>query len=292
MSEKNQNRNRTKIVAAIALTIIIGIASVVPLTFFITTRAQASDESWFNIDLPRAYLNAAVTDDGYRLTGGIAYDVSPNYAAISEDVNARVEYLEFALYIDDLQFIKNYMVLGTDRPGLENPTNMDAVRAEVWYNIPWIEKKIDLPSFADSDLPSFADRVPNRYGGGSYGGTNGSLCVEWMDIGHAGRYTQYECNIIDITDDAILAALEYSQTIYFDIRRIACITFDGNGITTVLESDQLIQHVELTKNSNGEFTFGDLTAIENALDRIGQHPARTTISVKGPVHISGSYLVE
>jgi|GEM_PF-6308092 len=80
-----------------------------------------------------------------------------------------------------------------------------------------------------------------------------------------------------MTLDAMLALLENTQTIYLDIRRVAYITFDDNDVVTISECDQLIHHIELTKNSNGEFTFGDLTVIENAIDRMnsGDRPPST-----------------
>jgi hypothetical protein len=184
-----------------------------------------------------------------------------------------------------MQFTKTYLVLGADSPGLKNPTNMDTIRAEAWYSIPWLEEKFGVTSRANN--PFLA-----RYGGGGMRTRDGqgTLCVEWLDVERAGRYTYYTCNINEITDIAVLAALKNTQTIYFDIRRVACITFDDNDVVTVSECDQLIQHVELTKNSNGEFTFGDLTAIENAFERIGQLPAGP-VSIRGPVNISGGYLV-
>jgi hypothetical protein len=127
VSEKNKMKIEKKLIAAIALAITIGIATVIPLTFFMdnTAKAQTSvTASLFNIDIPCAYYNANVTYDvkinslidgshrvhdiWYRDGAVIAVQPSINYDVLDNNTVARIEFFEYTVYTDKLQLQKSY----------------------------------------------------------------------------------------------------------------------------------------------------------------------------------------
>jgi hypothetical protein len=287
MSEKtNKMKIEKKLVAAIALIVTIGIATIIPLTFFMSTAKAQADEPWFNIDLTYAYFNADtyfnsdVADDIYQVDGVIVFDALL-YADAFNQHDARVEYFEFTLYTDELQLSKTHEFIGMDKPGLEKSTIMGTFRTEAWYNIPWLEEKLGVTYgiMLDASAPTASPLSS----GGRYHIFNGTAGVPDMlqDTGCGGRRVTPR----DETSDTILATLEKTQTIYLDIKRVAYITFDDNGTVTTSECDQLLQHIELTKNSNGEFIFGDLpTYVEDAVSNLGKNWPDNAIHGASSVH--------
>ncbi|MDR2699529.1 MAG: hypothetical protein LBC12_01730 [Nitrososphaerota archaeon] len=254
----------------------IGIATIVPLTFFMnTTEAQPDDEQWFNIDCIYAYYNAFVVDaydDGYvtndlfQNTGVILFDALPNYEALSQQqhIDTRIEIFEILFYTDDLQLSKSYEYVGMDRPGLENPTFSSATfRSDFMFNdpllSPWCYEPIDISPKSEQTLSwngssNLGSPIPS---GGRYITNATNLTPEkWQDMGSAGTRGGYT----DEISDTKLSALKNTRTIYLDIRRIGYITVDDSATIIASKCNQLIQHIELTKNNTGEFTFGNPTA--------------------------------
>jgi hypothetical protein len=85
-----------KLILCSILAIAIGIATVVPVAFFMSTKAQTYDDAWFNIDVPYAYFKANATDTEYQCAVQIATQVSLSQAAINNRAEARIEYSDCA----------------------------------------------------------------------------------------------------------------------------------------------------------------------------------------------------
>jgi hypothetical protein len=182
------------------------------------------------------------------------FDALTNSDALSQQIVARVEYFEFTIYNSDMQLSKSYHYVGMDKPGLENSTPLSTFPEEAWYNIPWLsfnsKESSGTYSYNITSLEALQELEKNRT---THGGTS------HLRTG----YTHEEIG-------TTLASLENTQTIYLDVKRVACITFNDNGTVTTSECDQLIQHIELTKNDSGEFTFGDLTVLKDRAYQLGQ----------------------
>jgi hypothetical protein len=245
-------KNGKNIILCCILALAIGISAIVPLAFFMNTaKAQTDDEQWFSIDITSAYFNAGITEDAlYQIGETIVFDALINSDALSQQVNARVEYFELTFYAENLQLSKSYQYLGMDRPGLKNATPFNALDHEAWYKIPWLNVA--------------AGGYSNSYGsaGGMYAyNTTNAEAKTWQNLGSS----SFSLGGTDKHSDAILTALKNAQTIYLDVRRVAYITYDDNGAVTTFECDQFIQRIELTKNSNGEFTFGDSSTLRSRI---------------------------
>jgi len=249
------------------LSLAIGISAIMPLAIFMdTARAQSNDEQWLDIDVPWAYFNADATDNMYWITGGIAFSVLHNYDLLGQHIDARVDYVELTIYTDDMLLSKSHFYFGTYRPDRETLTHMDNGGPAAWFKVPWLTEKYGIAEYG-MRTGDYVNAIPNT-GMALYNVTE-LPPEEWQNISPDARQTQITTGDtiggIDENTNAILAALENTQTIYLDIRRIACITFADNGTVTTSEYNQFIQHIELTKNSNGEFTFGDVTGAENLI---------------------------
>lgn len=87
-----------KLVLCGILAIVIGIATIVPLAFFMSAKAQTSpeDQPQFNFDLPYAYIgnywdnNTTPTDQTYGWVFALAFRTSPNFDLST--MNANVVY--------------------------------------------------------------------------------------------------------------------------------------------------------------------------------------------------------
>lgn len=258
MSEKtNKMKIEKKLIAAIALIVTIGIATIIPLTFFMSTAKAQADEPWFNIDVSSAYLKVDVTDGYYNGAESIVIDALINSNGLSQHIDARVEYFEFTIYTNDIQLSKSYYYLGMDKPGSE-PTPLPTFPQEVWYNIPWLNLNL-------SYINDFG--FGNSGGMYSYNVTSSGLNLErWQGLGISSMYSRTTNEKID----SLFATLENTQTIYLDVKRTAYITFDGNNTVTTLTDDKVIQHIELTKNDYGEFIFGDSSLLRERVYQLDQ----------------------
>ena len=52
--------------------------------------------------------------------------------------------------------------------------------------------------------------------------------------------------------------LRNAQTLYIDVSKISTVTLDGNSTVTTPASNQILQHIVLTKEGN-EFVYGNYT---------------------------------
>ncbi|MCL1978534.1 MAG: hypothetical protein FWG55_10630 [Candidatus Bathyarchaeota archaeon] len=256
-----------KLVALSVLAITIGIATVVPLAFFMTAEAQTYpkyDEPWFNINVPFAFFKADLTDGIYQDLCGLPLQVAINYNAFNSQTDARVEYLELTLYTDDLQLFKTNYFFGTVKPGNENLMDSFVFSRESWFNL--------------SEL--------NLHGGG-----RGCIydITQMLDRGVDGLVDGF-CRVhnaredVDLINDKygdILAVMENTQTIYLDVRRVGYVTFDGNNTVVTLPSAPVIQHIELTKNGD-VFTFGDSALVSDKISYAQDHYDRITENWQWP----------
>ncbi|MDR2707901.1 MAG: hypothetical protein LBB87_04070 [Nitrososphaerota archaeon] len=259
MSEKNKNGNRKKLITSIALVITIGIATIIPLAFFMsgtnTVKAQQSvTDSLFNIDIPCAYYNADVTynveinsmidgrhsvfDAWYRDAAVIAVQPSINYDALDNDTVARIEYFEYTVYTDNLQLQKSYSYFAFNEKAFDQYNDGPSAYFAMNYYTENMRSHL---------------RDGDYFGGFSVTDPEDPMIV-WVAGNHANRgYGADET--IDETYRNILAEVESTQTIYLDIRRVAYVSISVDGTMMVVEDNKIIQHLELTKNDEG-FMFG------------------------------------
>jgi hypothetical protein len=244
-----------KLISCSILAITIGIASIVPLAFFMSpAKAQSNDVPWFNVDVPFAYYSATsseptnkdipylgVLDDVVSYSSsyafGLDYTVNPE---VTEFADARVEYFQIHVY-SDLGFIEDITTsYGANCTGKMDPTTMFSFACTNWFNT--------TASSGGTYITNFNGTLPDDNGpAGGISGASSSGCFANTTL-----------------PQKILNA-QNAKTIYVDISRLGYVTVeDDNNTVFTLADHTVIQHVELTKNGGG-FSFGDVPAdrIEN-----------------------------
>ncbi|MCL2691069.1 MAG: hypothetical protein FWE56_02275 [Candidatus Bathyarchaeota archaeon] len=227
-----------KLIALSIFAITIGIATVIPMTFLMNVKAQTYAEPWFNIDIPYACFETGLsnnTDNRYILDQ-IRIQPSINYKALNQQPEARIEYFEITIYTNDVQLSKNTYYVSMTNTNNESPANLfDSFCRENWFNMSYfgIGSGGGIHIGDSTELPQNGETLPN---GGTFSG---------MIIGSFDEFSD------------IAKAIENTQTIYLDVRRTYYVTFDGYNTIVTLANNQVIHHIELTKNGNA-FTFGEL----------------------------------
>jgi hypothetical protein len=225
-----------KLIACSILAIAIGIATVVPLAFFMNVKAETYDEPWFNVEVPYAYFKANATDNFYQSTTSIVIQPTINHDALSHQTDARIEYFEFTIYSDTIQLSNATYTLAINSSAVEDPTSLFEFSRENWFN-------------------------SSAFGAGCYV-TNLTEPLHLMGTGSSVSYGFEDSSWINKNFGAILSTMENAQTIYLDVRRLGYVTFDGNNIVVTLASNQVIQHLEMTKTGDA-FTFGDPASVRD-----------------------------
>jgi hypothetical protein len=239
-----------KIILCSILAVTIGIATIFPLAFFMQpARAQETDVPWFNVEISNAYYQATTEDENklfpegmvplvnYRTTSylGLQYTLNPDAADLIQ--GARMEYFLVRIY-SDLGPIENMTIhFGANTIDDYDPSDRFSFVREDWFNTTG-SGGCFLSKFNGTLAEALANGMNKGGNGGGYGSSafaNTSLPEKFLNAKNA-------------------------QTIYIDVSRLGLVTFDGNNtIVTLADSNQIIAHVELTKNDN-EFIYGEVPA--------------------------------
>jgi len=263
-----------KLILCSIIAISIGIATIVPLAFFMQpVRAQETDLPWFNVEIPNAYYKATTEDEirtfpegpvplvSYRTTSfiGLQYSLNPD----AEDFvkGARMEYFLVQTY-SDLGPIENTTVyFGVNTIDDYDPSNNFSFVRDDWFNTTG-----SGGTFLIKFNGTLSEILADGMGKGGHGHGHGS---------GAFANTSLPENFLNAKN---------AQTIYMDIRRLGYVTFDGNNtIVTLADSSQIIAHAELTK-SNNEFIFGDIS--ENEIrNRLSLNQTSPSTKIEPDIHI-------
>jgi hypothetical protein len=243
------------LIAFSILAIIIGTASIAPLAFFMSpAKAQTTDDiPWFNVDVPYAswtatskenatgYLDGIGTIYGlvsYSSTYSIALNFTVNPDAVDILDNARAEYYQLQVYSDKGQIDNMTTYFGAnckDDINLTNLTSSFYFARDGWFNT----TTSGGGSFITKFKGNLADCLANGSGfmwqcgySSSNSFANTTLPEEFLNIQNANK-------------------------LYIDVRRLGFVTFDGNSTIVTLASNEVIQHIELTK-SGDQFIYGTL----------------------------------
>jgi hypothetical protein len=228
-----------KLVACSVLTFIIGICAITPLLFMIPNAAKAdiaSSQPWFNLDVPYAYWTANSTENSNgTVTYGECYltlfNVSLNSAAIQQAVDARIEYFQIQVYTDKAPIENLTYSVGTNRTAA-----FDSIESSFHFvRDNWFDTNTSGGGMFGGDFSG------NEFGGLS--GINSGLCPL--------------SNWLNSTVSQRIFNIENADAIYLDIRRLGSVILDGNSTIVTLASNEVIQHIELTK-SGDQFVYGTL----------------------------------
>lgn len=247
---KNQMEIKTKLIAFSILAITIGIASTVPLAFFMSpAKAQTTDDiPWFNLDVPYAIWTATSTDnaigylegigpiDGlvsYGSTYFVAFNFTVNPDAVDILDNARIEYYQLQVYSDKGQIDNMTEFFGANCRDDVDPTSSFFFARDDWFNTTTSGGGSFITKF-NGTLASSVDEGLGATSGSSSSNSfaNTTLPEKFLNIQNANK-------------------------LYIDVRRLGYVTFKGNSTIVTLASNEVIQHIELTKSGN-QFVYGTL----------------------------------
>ena len=260
---KNQMIEKKLILCAI-LAITIGIATIVPIGYFMSAQTQVNAQTtftpWFNVNVPYVYVNLNQTGGNNTMTWdeatiqGIAnFTLTP--AAINlKNADARIEFYQFQVSSNQGPIVNITYSIAVSREEL----NVTGIPGGCWTAITGLGD--NTYTFADGTTFNGNKSEGNRdcAGGAVLENMPGVIPVQnSTDAILSASVTSYDGN----TPSQALTELRSAQTLYIDVSRICSVSYSGNSTTattTTLASNQILQHIQLTKAGDG-FVYGTYT---------------------------------
>ena len=230
---KNQMKIEKKLIAFSILAITIGTASIVPLAFFMSTAIAHTPEEkpWFNLNI--TYATCSVSKLNSYDTAWFSFQdiCTVNSDAVDSQVGGRLEYFRIQIYSDQGQIVNTTRYVAANFTESFDPALIHFARAG-WFNT------TGLGTFGTG----FSGNLQDGIGGGSshLGISDSDQPSDEYSGATAAQQIEY---------------IRDAQTIYIDVHRIGYITCTGNSTVVTLANDEVIQHIELTKNGN-QFVYG------------------------------------
>ena len=216
-----------KLIAYSAIALMIGVASIVPLVFLMSARAETTPKPWFNINVPYAYMKTNYTKDlgldVYSYWHSIVLNFTLNPEAENEISDARFEYFEFQIYTDKEPIGNTSYYVGTNR------TSTFEFEAESFHFM--------RDDRFDSNTSSGGWFAPHL---------NTSGLAETLIGGSV-----YNSPAGQNEAPKTVTVIREAEVIFIDVRRIGFVTFNGNSTLVTLSGDDVIQHIELKKFGDG-----------------------------------------
>jgi hypothetical protein len=248
---KNQMKIEKKLIALSTIAIMVGIASMLPLVFLMSAKAETTDEPWFSVTVPYAYFEAGngslkttfgstlttpksnVNESDmqyYRTMVVLNYTFNVN---LKEELDDRVECYQIEVEADKALVMNGTFYLGTYGAAIQtqdilDPNNFYFNRSNWFDTNNWYEAS------------SVAD-----VGGGVYSPHNITLTSQLSPEGSAGEGT-----ISHSSSSAIAAKIMEANILTITVRRLGWVTFTSNSTTAIL-ANEVIAQVHLEKFGNG-----------------------------------------
>lgn len=255
-----------KLILCGILAIIIGIATIVPLEYMMAAQSQVNAQTaytpWFNVNVPYVYVNLhqsggnnTMTWDGAMIQGYANFTLTP--AAINlKNADARIEFYQFQVSSNQGPILNITYSIAVSREEL----NVTGIPGGCWMAITGSGDNTFI--FADGTTYN-ANKI---LGTSDCGG--GTVLYSYNIPGIPGIQNSTDAVLSDYvtsyngnTPSQALTELRSAQTLYIDVSRICSVSYLGNSTTattTTLESNQILQHIQLTKAGDG-FVYGNYT---------------------------------
>jgi hypothetical protein len=250
-----------KLILCSILAITIGIATIIPLQYLMTaeaktnadTLAEAQDaiaeaqtitqatqvEPWYNVDVMYAYCNPNDSGEWNETASwtGASIRIMANFTLIPEAPKigeAQIEYYKFAVSSEQGPIIDLYYYIAQD----QNTSVINGLGGNGWF--------------------LFTNGL--TYSGiKTSGGQGGSYSSLWGNY-TSGDFIEHITNenppdFHGVKNPEAIAKIRNAQTLYIDVTKAITVKVTGNITVTEPASDEILQHIELTKVSDG-FLFG------------------------------------
>lgn len=260
-----------KLVACSILAIAIGIATIIPLEFLMsakTVAAAPNTEPWFDVNVPYTYINLdqsgsnnTTSWNGVNIQG-IANFTFTQAGSDLQGADAKIEYYQFALSSDQGPIV-----------------NMSYSLALSIEKFPAGGKINNIPGIPGGGYAAIDGGINNQFlfaNGLTYNGIpnyngycSGTMCVyqivgdnltpgttnQTFSIGVFGAEIM---NYNGANSDEVVNALRNANTLSIDVSKICSVSYDGNITINMPSTNQVLQHIELTKVDNG-WVYGTYT---------------------------------
>jgi hypothetical protein len=270
-----------RLIAFIILAIVIGIATIIPLEYSMTSQdgtsaqtaqveasaqagqaganVQATLTPWFGVAIPYAYVNLhdsggndTMTWNGAMIQAIANFTLTPD-ALNLKNADAQIEFYQFRV--------------SSEQGAIVNLT----------YSIAVCREEINVPGLPGGCYMAITGSGCNRftfadgtiYDGNAVAGDSvcggGVVLANMPDILPVQNYTvavvgSYIADYDGNSSMQTLTELRNAQALYIDVSRICSVSYQGNsssttGTTTTMASSQVIRHIMLTKTNDG-FVYG------------------------------------
>jgi hypothetical protein len=228
-----------KLILCGILAIAIGIATIVPMEYFMAAQTQVNAQTvtpWFNVNTGYAYCNPNVSGANSTMSfDGSTIQVVANFTVTSlalKDADAQIEYYQFAVSSDQGPIINlGYYVFDCKQPD-------------------------DVTYLSGNGTIGFANGLTYN-GPACSGGTgiNYNVFNSSYTVGYVSDYIlAYNANNVP----KAVAELRNAKTLYIDVSRVCTVTVNGNVAVTTPATHQVLQHIVLTK-AGSDFVYGTYT---------------------------------
>ena len=253
-----------KLIACSILALIIGVSSVLPLTFLMSTtaKADASSESWFSIDMPYSYwvVNEGPLEDPpfefpWYSEMNETNSVSEKHTIIinatltvdtkKEAVDGRVEYYQIEVRSDKELIETMHWYVGTNA---NSSFSFDGVLDTLHFM---------RNDWFDTDL--FHSKLS---GGGGYIRYNWTVGLSQLG-GDRGSRTGSTIGTADTKYSGggtvdVFSALREAETLSITLYRKGWATFTGNSTTFTSANNEIVDQIQLDKLGEATFLYNNL----------------------------------
>jgi len=217
-----------KLVLCGILAIVIGVAAILPLEYFMSASAQAAipTKPWTSLNVAYAYWDTNLDGANFTTTFcGEIHNAVTNVTLTSDafkDADARMEYYQLQVSSDQGPIYELTYYVGLAKIG----ALVDMYNSTLYFS-----------------------------GGSTYStnSTSGGIFITDPTISnsYAGIISGSTLNYNDTGTPQVVIDLQNANVLYIDVIRLCSITFSGNTTTVITESSNVIQHIELTKLDDG-----------------------------------------
>jgi len=252
-----------KLIACSILALIIGVSSVLPLTFLMSATAQVNTapEPWFSINIPYAYWmtkdgpidyssNPLFPDDPFD---GVFDGVDLNETnSVSEQ---HMIVLNFTLTADtakqpvDAQLEYYQIDVSSDKEFIETKHWVIGTNSNSSFNVSSL--LIDFHFMRDEwfDTDTFDPRKDGGGGGLARPNWASGLSILWPGGGSS---------CATLAHSNVVSALREAETVTISVYRIGWVTFSGNSTVVTLANKELINEIQLEKYGEEGWLYNNL----------------------------------
>ena len=273
-----------KVILCAILAITIGIGTIVPMEYLMSAQAQSNAQTaqaqekanaaadvqalvqpmFSDINITYAYSNLDKTSSNDTMTlYGSSIEAVVNFTLAPDalkNADAQIEYYKFAVSSDQGPIFNMgyYLVLEANSyvtTGMGGP-----------------EGTITFANGLTFNGPSATDSQDINFG-------SGGQCINypaWDSNFTMGYVSNYICGTDPNNLPQAVTELRNAQTLYIDVSKLCTVTVNGNVTVTTPASNQILQHIVLTKTGDGlGFTYGsysEAVLYQPAADLFGPNP--------------------